>query len=302
MAHKTLINGTAYEVSGGRTLVNGTGYKIDKGRTLVNGTGYDISFLPAIGTSLNNMSWADIRKVSDAGMASNYFSIGDLKAVTLNGTVGNCTFSNATYYCYIIGINHNSSIEGANRIHFQFGYTELSGGKQIAFTDSAAIATSDKTSGTWFNMYNTRYNSGGWESSRMRTIICPAFQNAMPSDLRSVLKTVLKYTDNKGGGSYSASNVTATTETIFLPAMFEVTGKIGSANQAEQNYQERYTWYANGNSLLRYSHSSIKSDITWWFRSVRCDSDEYFIAVYPSNTISAYNASRSNGFAPIFCV
>lgn len=44
MAHKTLIGGTAYEISGGRTLVGGTAYSISGGRTLVNGTGYDISF------------------------------------------------------------------------------------------------------------------------------------------------------------------------------------------------------------------------------------------------------------------
>lgn len=44
MASKTLINGTAYDINGGRTLINGTGYDIKKGRTLVNGTGYDIAF------------------------------------------------------------------------------------------------------------------------------------------------------------------------------------------------------------------------------------------------------------------
>ena len=44
MAHKTLINGTAYEVKGGKCLVNGTAYSIKKGRTLINGTGYDITF------------------------------------------------------------------------------------------------------------------------------------------------------------------------------------------------------------------------------------------------------------------
>lgn len=48
MAHKTLIDGTAYEVKGGRTLINGTGYSIKGGRTLVDGTGYDISFLSGI--------------------------------------------------------------------------------------------------------------------------------------------------------------------------------------------------------------------------------------------------------------
>lgn len=44
MAHKTLVGGTAYEITGGRTLVSGTGYDISKGRTLVGGTGYDILF------------------------------------------------------------------------------------------------------------------------------------------------------------------------------------------------------------------------------------------------------------------
>ena len=44
MAHKTLIGGTAYEISGGKTLVNGTAYSIDKGKTLVGGTAYEVGF------------------------------------------------------------------------------------------------------------------------------------------------------------------------------------------------------------------------------------------------------------------
>ena len=46
MSHKSLINGTAYEVKGGKCLVNGTAYSIKKGRTLIGGTGYDITFTP----------------------------------------------------------------------------------------------------------------------------------------------------------------------------------------------------------------------------------------------------------------
>ena len=46
MAHKTLVNGTVYEVNGGKCLVNGTSYDIKKGRTLIGGTGYDITFGP----------------------------------------------------------------------------------------------------------------------------------------------------------------------------------------------------------------------------------------------------------------
>ena len=44
--HKTLVNGTVYEVKGGKCMVGGTVYNILKGRTLINGTGYDITFAP----------------------------------------------------------------------------------------------------------------------------------------------------------------------------------------------------------------------------------------------------------------
>ena len=46
MSHKTLVNGTIYEVKGGKCMVGGTVYNILKGRTLVGGTGYDITFGP----------------------------------------------------------------------------------------------------------------------------------------------------------------------------------------------------------------------------------------------------------------
>lgn len=44
MAHRTLINGTAYDISGGKAMVSGTGYDIASGKTLVGGTGYEIPF------------------------------------------------------------------------------------------------------------------------------------------------------------------------------------------------------------------------------------------------------------------
>ena len=53
MAHKTLIDGTAYEISGGRTLVDGTTYSIDKGKTLVDGTAHEISFAQPTGITVH---------------------------------------------------------------------------------------------------------------------------------------------------------------------------------------------------------------------------------------------------------
>ena len=58
--------------------------------------------------TLNKNTWETIKNISDAGQGANYWSIGDRKAVTLNGTVGHLTLSNYTTYAFIIGFNHNS--------------------------------------------------------------------------------------------------------------------------------------------------------------------------------------------------
>lgn len=256
-------------------------------------------FLPAVGTALNNISWADIKRISDAGLASSYFAVGDRKAVALSGTVGSLSLS-GTYYCYIIGINHNSAKEGANRIHFQFGKTAASGGTDICFVDSGY--GNSKTSGAWFNMNNANSNSGGWKSSLMKTVICPAFKSAMPSDLQAVLKATTKYSDNTGGGSNTASYVTATSEEVFLLAEFEVFGSRSYANSAEQNYQAQYAYYSAGNSKVRYRHSSTGSTAYWWLRSVGAGSSSNFCFVGTSGSAYSYYAYYSFGFAPAFCV
>lgn len=44
--------------------------------------------------TLNKNTWETIKNISDAGQGANYWSIGDRKAVTLNGTVGHLTIPN----------------------------------------------------------------------------------------------------------------------------------------------------------------------------------------------------------------
>ena len=244
-------------------------------------------------STFNDNDWSDIRVVSDLGVGSDYWSIGDRKAVVLNGTVGSYTFSNLTTYAFIIGFNHNSDYEGGNSIHFQFGKTARSGGKDICFAA--------------FHMNNSSTSSGGWESSDMRNTICGTslssysgtFIAALPSDLRSVLKTVTKYTDNTGGGSPQASAVTATTDVIFLLAEWEVFGKSGYANSAEKDYQAQYAYYAAGNSKVKYKHSKTSEALSWWLRS---PSSNYFGCVSSGGNTDSSDPTYSYGFAPAFCV
>ena len=276
-------------------VAEGTNYTAPSSKTVA----VTVQFLPAVGTPLNDMSWSDIKKISDAGLASSYFAVGDRKAVALSGTAGSLSLS-GTYYCYIIGIDHNSAKEGTNRIHFQFGYTAASGGVHIAFIDGGY--GSNYTSGSYFNMNNANSNSGGWANSRMRTTIIPTFKACLPSDLQAVLKTVTKYSDNTGGGSNTASYVTATTDDIFLLAEWEVFGARSYANSAEQNYQAQYAYYSAGNSKVRYRHSSTGSTACWWLRSVNAGTSNYFCFVFTSGSADYSYAHYSRGFAPAFCV
>ena len=305
--HKTLVNGTVYEVKGGKCLVNGTSYDIKKGRTLINGTGEDI-VLSSVSPILDENDWATIREVSDAGQGSNYWSIGDRKAVTLNGTVGKISLSNVTTYAFIIGFNHNASVEGANRIHFQLAKTALSGGKDVALCDSRYNTEAP----IGYFLMNTGYtNAGGWKSSQMRTNICGTSLSSysgtiiavIPAALRAVLKSVTKYTDNtaNGGGS-TASYVTATTDYFFLLSEYEVFGSISHANSNESSKQAQYAYYSAGNSKIKYKHNGTSTAANWWLRSPRAIDSGRFVRVGTKGTVDADGADYSLGFAPGFCV
>ena len=262
---------------------------------------------------LNNNSWETIKKVSDAGQGENYWSVGDRKEVTLNGTVGHLSLSNYKTYAFIIGFNHNASVEGANRIHFQLAKTALSGGTDVCFCDNQYAPDNGWSApGAGYFVMNAGFSdSGGWKSSQMRTNICGTSLSSysgtiiavIPAELRAVLKSVTKYTDNtaNGGGS-TASYVTATTDYFFLLSEFEVFGSISYGNVNEKNKQSQYAYYSAGNSKIKYKHNGTSTAAYWWLRSP-CESDSYyFVRVYTDGTLSTGGASSSLGFAPGFCV
>ena len=261
---------------------------------------------------LNNNSWATIKKVSDAGQGANYWSVGDRKAVTLNGTVGHLTLSNFTTYAFIIGFNHNASVEGANRIHFQLAKTALSAGKDVCFCDNQYSPNNHwSVPGAGYFVMNADYaNSGGWKSSQMRTNICGTSLSSysgtiiavIPAELRAVLKSVTKYTDNTGNTSTAESAVTATTDYFFLLSEYEVFGSLTYANSNESSKQAQYAYYSAGNSKIKYKHDGTSTEALWWLRSPNANVDNQFVNVYTDGTVDRSTSHYSFGFAPGFCV
>lgn len=273
-----------------------------------------------VSSVLNENDWSVIKSVADASQGANYWAVGDRKAVTVNGTVGTQAI-NGTYYVYILGFDHNSSREGTG-ITFGTFKTALSGGRDICLVDSHY---NDYSTGgqKWFNMnHSSNTNSGGWKGCDLRydvlgstnsnnndagttTATSPVsgtLMAALPSDLRAVMKPMTIYTDNTGGGSNTASYVTASVDYLPLLAEFEIFGTRSYANSAEQNYQQQYQYYKNGNSKVKYRHSSTSSTAYWWERSPNCNTSSTFCIVVTGGSANHSNARGSFGLAPAFRV
>ena len=256
---------------------------------------YDIS------KTLNDNDWATISIISKAGVANNYWNVGDTKAINLNGTASELSLNNTTLYCYILGFNHDkSSASGAKDVCLVSGYNDNSD----------------------FKMNTTATNFGGWKSCDMRynslgstntqngdatatTAASPkanTLMSCLPSDLRVVMRPIYIDTDNTGGGSDTASYVTGTLDYLPLLAEYEVYGTRTFANSAEQNNQTQYAYYKNGNSKKKYNHSNTSSAVFWWERSPSCGDDASFCNATSNGTTDTTDANFSCGVASIFKV
>ena len=291
-------------------------------------------------TTLNDNTWEQISQASSQSIGANYWAVGDTKEIVLNGTVGDVSLNNYSTWVYIIGFNHNSTLEGTG-VTFGTFKTMQTSGVDVALIDSHY--GNDVVSGVkTFNINHWKntspslsYNDGGWKGCDMRydilgstnvepsgygsvptsgrtgydaTSTCATnpvsntLMSALPSDLRAVMKPMTIYTDNRGGGSSVASNVTATIDYLPLLAEFEIMGTIVRANPAEQNYQTQYEYYASGNSKVKYRYNSTINTAQWWERSLKKDTRTDFLLMVGDGTSSYSSTGYSNGIAPIFRV
>lgn len=257
---------------------------------------------------LDKNEWKVIKKVADADKGANYWAVGDTKRITLNGKVGATTISNLKVDAFIIGFNHNSGKEGSNRIHFLLGKI---GGKFVGLVDSYYDPSGYATTSGAFTMNTSDTNSGGWAKTQMRSTVLGAASDptnptantllaALPADLRAVMKSVTKYTDNTGSGSNSASAVTATTDYLWLLAEFEVFGSRTYANSSEPSSQAQYEYFKAGNSKIAYKHSAAETAAAWRLRSPTYPYTYTFCAVDSGGGAYFYGAYRSLALVPGF--
>lgn len=251
-----------------------------------------------VGETLDATSWADIRKVSDARFAANLWKTGDKKTITLNGTVWTTRFSNLAVDVFVLGIDHNAALEGPG-IHFAVGRI---GDALVGLADSYCGMSSSNAGA--FTMNTGNANAGGWSKSHMRADILGSdgpntrpksntLLGVFPSDLRTVMRRVNKYTDNTGGGSASAGNVTRTQDYLFLLSEYEIQKLCTCANPAEQERQACYAYFEEGGDRVIHRHNATTVAAVGWCRSPRADNSQYFCTVSASGGAGSGQASYS---------
>lgn len=115
MAHKTLIGGTAYEISGGKTLINGTAYSIKNGKTLVGGTAYDVGFVKMHTVYIDRTALGQSDENTGVYIDGQFYNgESSTEIIVQEGTVIECVGVGTTFADAYIYVNNIIVEEGSN--------------------------------------------------------------------------------------------------------------------------------------------------------------------------------------------
>lgn len=287
-----------------------------------------IDILAEAPPSFANDTWERISELSSSGQAANFYNVGDRKTITVNGTWTIKEFDNLSVDVYIIGINHNASVEGANLIHIKFGFLN---DEQIAWHDDADRGTTpafrislNAVCRKWADSYMCNVCLGNGSG----TPVSPgsnSFMSILPEDLRSVMKIAHKYGGSWTIGIPDVLNMEINDEYVSIPSLYECMGANydGSIvddffvySSIESQYQEQYDYYRFGNSLWHYS--DLNNDgYPIWTKSPRTtqssslEGNSRFIIILSNDTGITHETgvypghvevTNSRGVTPIFYV
>lgn len=228
-----------------------------------------LSLLP-----LNDLSWVQINTLGAAGVLGKIFSLGDTKDVTLSG-IGTMTLQIADFdHDYLSGTTT------ANKAAVTFLC------KNLLY----------KT----YQMNSSETNNGGFPSSSLRSTLDGSIYNALPSDLKAVIKTAYKWYgtgNNTTNGKWSGHK-------LWLPLTFEMFGESRYSPTTEHTTgnARQYPIFTNNASRIKKMNNGGGSAQWYWLASPRAADAAYFCVVNSDGSSNANNASGSSGVCFGLCV
>lgn len=190
--------------------------------------------------SLENMSWADISVICRAGLAGDYWQIGDTKCLVEG---------DASIQLQIIGIDHDAVTDAASYGREKAGLTLQM--VQLPTQLNATLNGTNYAGTSW-------YHSSSMYRCTVRSTLFPSyFESAFPQALKEVVVPVDKtYILADAGTEHTIS------DTLFLASYNEIWGDDSSGFGSEG---KQYAYFAQGGSKIKKNTSGTA--VPWWTRS-----------------------------------
>lgn len=244
--------------------------KIIKAATAYKSTcpcGFDQSAFELPKLKLDDCSWAEIAMYAQSGMADKVFALGDTKKITLA--------DGSEIHVRIIDFNHDEDDTGS-LIPISF--------------ESVETLNEDHV------MNDSYTNKGGWEKSKLRSVLNGNFFNTMlPDDLKAVIKPCEKLTRTSGADNAPLGK---TIDHIFVLSEQEIYGRKIYSGGHEGFW---YEWYRQEDT--EYGKCKQNGERNWrWERSPHSGDTNTFCYVNSSGNAGSNTATNSCGVSFGFCV
>ncbi len=231
--------------------------------------------LPAFSTTrftFATAAWGDISRIAAAGDAQKYFNVGDEKTVELS--------TGEVITLVILGFNHDDLTSG--------------GKAPITIGMKNLLATR-------YRMNSSSTNTGGWDSSEMRTNTMQTLLEQLPSDLQAVIKSVNKKATSGG----MSTTIKTSSDKLFLFSEVEIDGTTSSGYASEGEQYEYWKTVKDGKTSadrIKYLSNGGGSASNWWLRSPSVSSSANFRDFNSTGSVGSYSAYNTRGVSFGFCV
>ena len=227
--------------------------------------------LPAMGTPLNDCSWAQIQKICNENLETDYFNVGDEKEIILSYLNGNTEKITVV----ILDFNKDYVSNSKKTASITFGFKDC---------------LNQKTP-----MNNTASNQDGWTNADVFSAIndeenYKSIYNAMPEQLKNLIVKVNKAASAGGLSPILQKN----TVKLFILSEEE----IGTKQMGIGGESSTYSFY-KFNSLIKKSNNVVTD---YWLRSpVASDAGKYCY-VTEGGIVGAAEANAEKGLSLAFCL
>lgn len=247
-------------------------------------------------------SWEYIADMSSRGLASQAFAIGDIKTIPVNFLTGT---QNVEFM--IVGFDHDDLADGSGKAGISIVSVPaiMLIARARKFTDTfdngSWVAADGLVTAETFLQYPNGSKPYDAPTSQLRSLMNTTFFGMLPTELKNVIKTVIKKTYNTNPSNQVAYNTAGTSDKVWPISGNEL---ISSASNVSYS-GTKYEYYTNNASRQRYGLQSTGmtvGPVEYGTRQYSTKSSSYRVMVDADGTVSGDSAPQNEFYVPGFCI